>query len=168
MNCRLLAALCLPFLSTACLSTSRPQAVDGFYLSALRAEESGQETKAAHWYSIAAAQGHAQAQNNLGLMYFEGRGVRKSYSEAACWYEFSAAQGCAQAQNNLAVMKYFGLGTPRDPQGAEELLMLSAAQGHEQACYTLATLNLGTQTNEAFASQSSSQPMLITIESLQR
>jgi TPR repeat protein len=168
MNCRLLAALCLPFLATACLSTARPQAAEGFYLSALRAEESGQESKAAHWYGIAAAEGHALAQNNLGLMYFEGRGVRKSYSEAACWYELSAAQGCAQAQNNLAVMKYFGLGTARDPIGAEELLMLSAAQGHEQACYTLATLNLDTLTSEFVASQSSTQPMMVTIESLQR
>ena len=33
--------------------------------------------EAVRWYRRAAEQGSAQAQNNLGIMYDEGRGVRR-------------------------------------------------------------------------------------------
>ena len=38
--------------------------------------------EAAKWYRKAAEQGHANAQNNLGLMYMSGRGVAKDNAEA--------------------------------------------------------------------------------------
>ncbi len=49
----------------------------------------------------AAAQGLAQAQYNLGLMYAEGRGVQRDDVQAVAWLQKAAAQGFAQAQNNL-------------------------------------------------------------------
>jgi TPR repeat protein len=49
------------------------------------------------------------AQNNLGLMYRDGRGgLRKDYAEAGRWLEKAAAQGHERAQVNLAKLKREG------------------------------------------------------------
>ena len=53
------------------------------------------------WYRKAAEQGHADAQNNLGLCYQYGKGVAKDYAEAVKWYRKAAEQGHARAQCNL-------------------------------------------------------------------
>lgn len=41
----------------------------------------------------AAEQGNADAQANLGWMYFYGKGVNKSYVEAIKWYRKAAEHG---------------------------------------------------------------------------
>jgi hypothetical protein len=46
--------------------------------------------EAARWCRKAADQGHALAQNNLGTMFYEGRGVAQSGVEAARWYRKAA------------------------------------------------------------------------------
>ena len=46
-------------------------------------------------YRLAAAQGHADAQGNLGLMFQHGQGVAKNRAEAIRWYRLAAAQGDA-------------------------------------------------------------------------
>ncbi|MDH4328118.1 MAG: sel1 repeat family protein [Nitrospira sp.] len=61
-----------------------------------------------------AAEGNAEAQNNLGGLYAEGKGVPKDYVQARQWYEKAAAQGHALAQNNLAELYFAGLGVPQD------------------------------------------------------
>jgi TPR repeat protein len=55
-------------------------------------------------YSLAAAQGHADAQFNLGLMFSNGRGVAQDDAEAVRLYNLAAAQGHAGAQTNLGLM----------------------------------------------------------------
>ena len=52
---------------------------------------------------VQAEQGHSKAQYNLGLLYYNGRGVRKDYKEAVKWYRRSAEQGHSKAQFNLAL-----------------------------------------------------------------
>ena len=47
------------------------------------------------WYRLAAEQGDAQAQNNLGLMYDAGQGVPQVNAEALKWYRLAAEQGDA-------------------------------------------------------------------------
>jgi TPR repeat protein len=42
---------------------------------------------------LAAEQGNARAQNNLGYMYENGQGVPTDYAAAALWYGKAAAQG---------------------------------------------------------------------------
>src|SRR5262245_64747293 len=54
--------------------------------------------------------GDALAQNNLGSMYFQSRGVSWSYKEAAKWYRQAAEQGYAAAQCNLGIMYSRGEG----------------------------------------------------------
>ena len=53
--------------------------------------------EAVRLYSLAAAQGHAYAQNNLGLMFENGEGVAQDRAEAIRWYRLAAAQGNAYA-----------------------------------------------------------------------
>ena len=43
--------------------------------------------------SLAAAQGHADAQFNLGFMHAKGRGVPPDYGLALKWYRLAAARG---------------------------------------------------------------------------
>ena len=53
----------------------------------------------------AAAQGDAEAQYQLGDIYYYGEGVSKNYTRAVEWYRKSANQGNAIAQNNLRNIK---------------------------------------------------------------
>jgi hypothetical protein len=64
-------------------------------------------------YRIAADQGYAMAQSNLGVMYEDGRGVAKDYAQAVLWYRRAADQGYAPAQDNLGVMFENGWGVAR-------------------------------------------------------
>ena len=48
--------------------------------------------------------GDARAQNELGEMYENGRGVKQDPAKAAHWYQLAAHQGFAAAQLNLGVL----------------------------------------------------------------
>ncbi len=61
-----------------------------------------------------AAQGVAEAQANLGLLYYDGQGVPRDYIKAREWFEKAAAQGHAGAQNNLGALYEFGHGVKQD------------------------------------------------------
>ena len=54
------------------------------------------------------------AQEAYGWMFYEGRGVVKSYVEALYWYHKAADQGSVEAQYNLALMYARGLGVAKD------------------------------------------------------
>jgi hypothetical protein len=56
----------------------------------------------------------AQAQRNLGMMYFNGNQVKKDRKEAAKWLRISAEQGNAKAQAHLALMYLRGEGVTKD------------------------------------------------------
>ncbi|HEX9024664.1 MAG TPA: tetratricopeptide repeat protein, partial [Geobacteraceae bacterium] len=57
--------------------------------------------EAVGWYRKAAEQGQIDAQFSLGVMYFNGSGVKRDYAEAARWYRKAAEQGHVEAQNML-------------------------------------------------------------------
>ncbi len=52
--------------------------------------------------------GDVEAQNNLGAMYYLGKGVEEDFKEAVKWYQKAADQGDAMAQTSCAVMYYKG------------------------------------------------------------
>ena len=56
------------------------------------------DAKAFKYFSLAAAQGEASAQNHLGRLYQEGRGVKQSYNKAFFYYKLAADQGLSAAQ----------------------------------------------------------------------
>ena len=57
--------------------------------------------EAVKWYRLAAEQGNARAQYNLGYAYDNGEGVEQDYVEAVKWFRLAAEQGNADAQYNL-------------------------------------------------------------------
>ena len=61
-----------------------------------------------------AEQGNAVAQERLGEMYTDGKGVPQNYGEAAKWYRLAADQGYAGAQTNLGSMYERGTGVPQN------------------------------------------------------
>jgi TPR repeat protein len=80
-----------------------------------------------------AAQGFAEAQTNLGLLYYNGQGVPRDYTKAREWFEKAAAQGDANAQYNLGVQYDFEKGVRQDFATARQWYEKAAAQGHAGA-----------------------------------
>ena len=85
------------------------------------------------WYRAAAAQGHAEALNNLGSMYERGRGVRSDLRAAAGWYRRAAEGGDATGQFNLGLLYESGRGVPKDEREAARWLQAAADQGLPEA-----------------------------------
>merc|ERR1712070_375363 len=78
------------------------------------------------WYEKSAKQGNPGAQFNLGVMYYEGKGVSQDYSAARKWYVKAAEQGNALAQYNLGFMYSEGKGVTQDYTKAQEWYEKSA------------------------------------------
>lgn len=87
-----------------------------------------------------AATGDADAQNNLGFVYANGKGVPKDYAEAARWFRKAADQNFPDAQNNLGVMYNNGQGFPRDYAQAIGWYRKAADLGDAKAQYNLGQL----------------------------
>jgi len=58
------------------------------------------DAEAVRWYRLAAEQGYANAQNNLGARYASGEGVPEDDVLAYLWYNLAAAQGNENAPGN--------------------------------------------------------------------
>jgi TPR repeat protein len=63
---------------------------------------------------VQAEQGQADAQNHLGVMYFDGVSVARDHANAAKWYRKATEQGHSDVQYNLGVMYQSGRGVPQD------------------------------------------------------
>ena len=106
-------------------------------------------TKAISYYTMAANQGYAIAQYNLGTIYHEGRsGVAQNYAKAIYWYTKAAEQGHLEAQNNLGVIYKNGEGVPKNLSQAVKYFTLAAELGE-----TFAQTNLGFCYGEAGPNQ---------------
>jgi TPR repeat protein len=80
-----------------------------------------------------AAQGNAEAQKFIGLMYSVGDGVIQNDQEALKWYRLAAVQGDANAQTMLGTMYASGKGVRQSHQVALKWFRLAAAGGVERA-----------------------------------
>jgi TPR repeat protein len=90
----------------------------------------------ASWRPMA-VQGNPVAQNNLGIMYLDGKGVPQNTSEAVRYLSLSAAAGSSLGQNNLGGLYRDGKGVPRDYGKAAQWFSASAAQGNSAGMYNL-------------------------------
>ena len=79
------------------------------------------------WYRLAAEQGYATAQFNLGVKYASGEGVPEDDREAVRWYRLAAEQGKAIAQATLGFAYYNGEGVPQDYVQAHKWLNIAAS-----------------------------------------
>ena len=89
-----------------------------------------------------AEQGNATAQDFVGTMYYEGRGVEKDEVLAFDWFQKSADQEYPQAQYSLGAMYISGVGVERDPQKGLSYITRAAQQGLEVAKQTAYSLYL--------------------------
>ena len=58
------------------------------------------DAEAVNWYRLAAEQGDAVAQYNLGGMYADGEGISEVYVLGYAWLNLAAAQGDELANEN--------------------------------------------------------------------
>jgi TPR repeat protein len=86
------------------------------------------DAEAVRWLRLAAGQGNANAQDNLGNMYDYGRGVPEDAAEAVRWSRLAADQGHASAQGNLGYMYANGRGVPQDYVQAHMWFNLAASR----------------------------------------
>ena len=75
--------------------------------------------------------GDASAQNELGLLYYEGKGVPQNHRKAKEWFDKAVEQGHTGAQVNLGTLYLRGEGAPQSSQMA--LFWFSRAAGQEDA-----------------------------------
>ena len=88
------------------------------------------DAEAVRWYRLAADQGAAAAQFNLGVMYGNGEGVLKDDAEAVRWYRLAADQGDAGAQFILGFKYANGEGVLKDSVLAHMWCNIAGANGH--------------------------------------
>lgn len=98
--------------------------------------------EAANLTRIRAEHGNAKAQDELGSMYYYGRGVDTDYRQAAKWYRKAAEQGYANAQNDLGLIYYNGQDTPQDYKEAAGWFRKAAEQNNADAQYNLGYMYL--------------------------
>lgn len=53
---------------------------------------------------MAAEQGHVEAQNSLGSLYYSGHGVQRNEKEAKRWWQVAASQGSEEALQHLHLL----------------------------------------------------------------
>ena len=88
----------------------------------------------------AAEQGNAEAQNSLGLVYGNGRGVPQDDEAAVKWFRRAAEQGHPAAQFKVAVAYFAGRSVPKDNGEVFKWDWLAAEQGLAVAQFCLALL----------------------------
>ena len=85
---------------------------------------------------------YADAQNNLGMLYLNGKGVSRDLNEAFRLFELSASQGDPWGLNNLGGMYEAGWGTKKDREKALDLYKQAAAKGNAAAQANLKRLQV--------------------------
>lgn len=89
------------------------------------------------FYRMAADQGHAEAQFEVGQMHAQGLGTAQQFEEAAYWYLLASKQGHAKAQFHLGFLYAHGQGVEQDYAKAYQWYCIS-----EQCGYPLAKKNV--------------------------
>lgn len=77
-------------------------ALGSFYLGGSR--QIRDFDKAVHWFGLAAAQGHPDAQNNLGQLLLMD-GAHYDFATAVGWLRRAAAQGQVDAEDTLEIIR---------------------------------------------------------------
>jgi len=97
--------------------------------------------EAVKWYTLAAEQGHTQAQFNLAMMYFVGEDVPKDFDITAKWLKLAAEQGEAASQNALAVLYFNGQGVEKNHDEAIKWWKRSANNGNASAQISIGAMH---------------------------
>ena len=98
------------------------------------------EQAAAEQCRMAAAQGDADAQCELGKRYLTGQGVEQNYELSAQWYRKAALQGNANGQYSLGMLYEVGFGVSKSQTDAVRWYKMAAEQGLADAQYSLGVM----------------------------
>lgn len=111
-----------------------------------RAFDANRFEQAARLLAPLAQHGNPVAQLRLGILYFQGRGVKEDERLAISWWRRSAAQGNLDAMYQLGNAFTFGMeaakSVPDPDREAAWWYFQAASAGHREAQYGLALLFL--------------------------
>eukprot|EP01126_Amoeba_proteus_P062262 TRINITY_DN8436_c0_g1_i5.p1 TRINITY_DN8436_c0_g1~~TRINITY_DN8436_c0_g1_i5.p1 ORF type:complete len:597 (-),score=85.17 TRINITY_DN8436_c0_g1_i5:52-1842(-) len=110
------------------------------YLIGIGEENKMDSDKVMKWYNMAADQGNAFAQFNIGSLYDNGRGVTQDYTKAMEWYIKASDQGHALAQFKIGYLYDNGRGVTQDYTKAMEWYIKAADKAHPSAQFTIGHL----------------------------
>lgn len=99
--------------------------------------EKGDYNSAICWYEKAANKGYAEAQFELGFLYYFNL---KDFIKAAHWFEMAAQQGYIYAQMYLGYMFCDGEGVEKNGEKGIAWLKKAAEQGNSTAQYGLGVI----------------------------
>ena len=125
----LIGLICLSLISSCALLPKKITAEAAFTIG-YDAFKKGDYIKSSKWYRKSAEQGYAVAQNYLGILYNEGKGVIINDQEAIKWYQKSAIQGHAPAQYNLGIMYEIGKGVIKNQRKSSKWYRNASKQGY--------------------------------------
>lgn len=112
-----------------------------FNKGVVAADNGDYSTALREWMPLA-ENGVAEAQFNIGWMYYNGHGVTQDYRNAAKWFSASAAQGMVEAEYNIGVMYRTGVGVLQDYDTAVKWFIRAAEKGHSDAQHNLGGMYL--------------------------
>lgn len=98
-----------------------------------RLVDAEQYADAVKWYLKAVRQGSADAQYQLGMLYFRGWGVVQDFEEAHYYFSLASDQGHADATCALAELYWDGYGVDKDQETTNRLFDRAIALGSTRA-----------------------------------
>lgn len=98
-------------------------------------------TEAIDIYELLSENDYPQAQNALGIIYEEGKLIKRNYQKAYKLYKQSAENSYDKGQYNLARMYQNGTGCVKNFDKAMEIYKLSAEQGYDLAINAIKKLH---------------------------
>ena len=107
--------------------TARAEAGDEDFDRGYSAFAARDYANAAKWWKLAAEQGHARAQNGLGVLFRDGDLGVADKTQAAYWFKRSAENGYAFAMYSLALLYRDGDGVARDDIEAHKWFNLASS-----------------------------------------
>lgn len=100
----------------------------------------GDYKQAAYWYQQAANAGVANAEYNMGTLFFNGEGVAQDYAKAHEWFAHAARRGNKYAEFQLGMTYFTGQGVNRDPNQEIFWYEKAARHGLPAAAYNLGVI----------------------------
>ena len=104
------------------------------YMGAYRSAQKREDSSSLH-YLKAAELGSLKSQNEIGVRYYEGKGVAQDFGESIKWYKLAAEQEYMYSQANLGWCYLRGEGVPKDNAIAFEWYEKAAEKGYPVSQY---------------------------------
>ena len=107
------------------------------YKKGANAASRGDYVEALKWYRKAAEQGSVEAHYQLGILYYNGRGVTKDVARGIKWHRRAAENGHSVSQFILGSAYFFGKDVPQNSIEAMKWYRRAAEQGDASGQFAL-------------------------------